>query len=321
MARHDKQHDYRGRHAERPTEITTSGWRDTFLRVKEQLDRDHVTLIAAGVAFYGLLAIFPAIAALISLWGLLLDPQQIEQQITSLGSILPPEAASLLEQQARKVVKNTGSGINLTAIGGILFAVFSASRGVKGLIEGMNVVYDEDESRSLIKRTLMTLALTSGLIITTIVTLAALIFIPAVAGHLPLGDTVSTLILYSRWPLLIVLAMLSIAVLYRYGPHRAKPRWEWVSIGTVSATLLWILGSIGFSLYVRNFSSFDEIYGSLGAVVILLMWFWLSAFIVLLGGELNNEMERQTKRDTTERPEQSIGHRNAHAADTVGKKP
>ncbi|RKR07237.1 membrane protein [Kushneria sinocarnis] len=319
MAEHDSAENARGRQARRPGQLTRAGWRDACLRVKGCIDRDHIALLAAGVAFYGLLAIFPVIATLISLWGLLSDPQQVQHQITVLSAILPPEASGLIEQQVRSLEARAGNGI--TVVVGVLLAVLSATRGVDGLIEGMNIVYGESENRPLFRRLLLTLVMTAGLTLLTLVTLLTIIFVPMVARQLPFGWIVATLMVYLRWPLLLVLVMFSIAVLYRYGPNRRKPRWEWVGIGTFGATLLWIVGSIGFSAYVDHFASFDRLYGSLGAVVILLIWFWLSAFMVLLGGAMNSEMERQTRRDTTEDPEQPLGERHAHAADTVGRKP
>ncbi|OHV08874.1 YihY/virulence factor BrkB family protein [Kushneria phosphatilytica] len=319
MSEQDRSNDKRGRHARRPGQITRAGWRDTCLRVKDRIDRDHIALLAAGVAFYGLLAIFPVIATLISLWGLLSDSHQVQHQITVLSAVLPPEASGLIEQQVSKIESRTGSSV--TVIAGVLLAALSASRGVDGLIEGMNIVYGESENRPLPRRLLLTLLMTAGLTLLTLITLLTIIFVPMVARQLPFGWIVATLMVYLRWPLLLVLVMFSIAVLYRYGPNRSKPRWEWVSIGTFGATLLWVVGSIGFSIYVDHFASFDRLYGSLGAVVILLIWFWLSAFMVLLGGATNSEMERQTRRDTTDDPEQPLGQRHAHAADTVGRKP
>ncbi|GAB2784645.1 YihY/virulence factor BrkB family protein [Halomonas shantousis] len=321
MAKDKGEPAQRGRQADKPKQIPKAGWRDVLLRTKVEMSRDHVSLIAAGVAFYGLLAIFPAIVALISIWGMVFDPQQIEQQIAAVSTFIPQQAADIIQGQAQKVASNAGAGISLAAIGGILFAVYSASKGVNGFIEGLNVIYEEDEARGFFKRLLVTLSLTLGLMIMTIVTLAAIILVPVIAGYLPFGDLVQTLINLARWPLLLLLVMFSIAVLYRFAPHRDAPRWRWVSIGTVTATLLWIAGSIGFSIYVRNFGSYNETYGSLGAVVVLLMWFWLSAFIVLMGAELNSEMERQTEQDTTQGEARPLGQRDAYAADTVGEKP
>jgi membrane protein len=321
MARSATVDDGRGRRAERPQDIPKPGWRDVLVRTKNEISGDHVSMIAAGVAFYGLLAIFPAIAALISIWGLMFDPRQIEQQIAQVSSVLPPEAASIITDQARKIASNAGAGMSIAAIGGILLTLYSAAKGMKALIEGLNIIYDEEEKRGFIKLNLVALALTLGLIAVMIVSLGLIIVAPALLGSLGLGSTVEALVTYLRWPILFVVAIVGLAVLFRFAPSRNQPRWRWVSWGAAIATALWIIGSIAFSIYVRNFGSYNETYGSLGAVVILLMWFWVSAFIVLLGAELNSQMELQTAEDTTRGRPQPMGRRGAHVADTVGESP
>lgn len=309
----------RGRHANKPSEISKKGWWDILLRVKDELSGDHVSLIAAGIAFYGLLALFPAIAALVSIWGLMADPQQIQGQLANLGSVLPQEAASIIRDQATEVASHTG-GASFAALGGLLLTIYSASKGVKAVIEGLNIIYDEEEKRGFIKLNMIALALTVGVVLVMVVALGLIAVLPAVMTALGLSGTLATLVSLVRWPILFVVIMAVLAVLYRYAPSRDEPRWRWVSWGAVLATVLWILGSIAFSIYVRNFGSYNETYGSLGAVVILLMWFWLSGFIVLLGAELNAEMEHQTAQDTTKGPSAPQGQRGARMADTVGEK-
>jgi membrane protein len=311
----------RGRQAERPQDIPKPGWRDIIWRTKAEITDDHVSMIAASIAFYGLLAIFPAIAAMISMWGLLFDPQQIAQQIKSVSGALPEEAAGIINDQAQAVAGGTGTGVSLAAVVGILLALYSASKGMQAMIEGLNIVYDEEEKRGFVKLTLMTLILTVGLIATMLVALGLIAVLPALLGNLGLGEVFRVVLTYARWPLLLVVALAGLAILYRYAPAREVPQWQWVSPGAVIATVLWLIGSIAFSIYVHNFGSYNETYGSLGAVVILLMWFWLSAFIVLLGAELNCEIERQTERDTTAGRPKPKGERGAYAADTVGEKP
>jgi membrane protein len=309
----------RGREAERPQEIPKAGWRDIIWRTQAELSGDHVSMVAASIAFYGLLAMFPAVAAIISIWGLMFDPQQIAQQIATVSGALPQDAAAIINDQAQSVAASAGAGISLAAAGGILLTLYSVSKGMKVLIEGLNIIYDE-EKRGFIKLTFVTLILTLGLIV-VIVALGLIAVIPALLGNLGLGDAFRAMLAYARWPLLLVVTLVGLAVLYRYAPSREEPQWQWVSPGAMIATVLWLIGSIAFSIYVRNFGSYNETYGSLGAVVILLMWFWLSAFIVLLGAELNCEIERQTARDTTAGPAKPMGQRRAYAADTVGEKP
>lgn len=308
-----------GRHADKPGQIPRPGWLDIFKRVKKEMERDHVTIIAAGVAFYGILAIFPAIVAITSLWGLLFDPQQVTQQIETVSHLLPQEAADIIIEQANQAGEDANVGMSLAAIGGILLALYSASKGMKGLMEGLNIVYDEEEQRGLVKETFIRILLTAGAIIMTIVALGTVAAIPIILKAIGLDNTLGTLIGFGRWPLLLVVVMLALAILYRYAPDRSKPHWQWTSIGSVIAVVLWVVGSAGFSLYVNNFANYNETYGSLGAVIILLLWFWLSAFIVLMGAELNSEMERQTRHDTTTGGKQPMGERQAYSADTVGE--
>jgi membrane protein len=308
----------RGRQAERPSEIPKAGWRDILVRTWKEIGDDHVSLIAAGVGFYALLALFPAIAALIAIWGLAFDPQQIEQQITAISQFLPEQAGAIITDQARQVAA-AGGGLGLAAVIGILLALYSASKGIKALIEGLNIIYDEQEKRGFINLNLMALVITLGIIVALIVALGVIVVLPIVLELLGLGPIVDALVSIVRWPLLFAFAMLVLAALYRWAPSRAPARWRWVTWGAAIATLIWVLGSIAFSIYVRNFGSYNETYGSLGAVIILLMWLWLSAFVVLLGAELNAEMEHQTERDSTTGAPEPRGRRGAQVADEVAR--
>lgn len=308
-----------GREADRPRDIPKRGWRDIAFRVKDELGKDNVGLISAGVAFYGLLAIFPAIAAVISLWALLFDPQQIGQQIEAASGFLPEDAARIIQNQGSKATGEAGAGLSLAAIGGLLLAIYSSAKGVKALIMGLNIVYDEDETRGFIRRNILALLLTFVLILAMIVALAIVIVIPILLELIGLSPMADTLVSLARWPVLLVVAVFGLAVLYRYAPSRKEPRWQWVSPGALTATVLWMIASILFSVYVRNFGNYNETYGSLGAVVILLMWMWLSAYIVLLGAEINAETEHQTAEDSTKGAAKPMGERGAYVADTVGE--
>jgi membrane protein len=310
----------RGRQASRPTEIPKAGWRDILMRVKSEISDDHVSISAAGVAFYGLLAIFPALAALIGIAGLMLDPQTVESQLSQASSILPPEAAAIVQDQARKLAQNSG-GATFAAIGGLLLALYSASSGIRTLMEAMNIAYDEEEKRGFVRLYATALALTLVLIVGVVIALCAMVVLPALLGSLGLGGVFQALLTYGRWPVLALMMIFGLAVIYRYGPSRENARWRWITPGSVVATVLWLIASILFSLYVRNFGSYTETYGALGGVIILLMWFWLSAFVVLLGAELNAEMEHQTEQDTTTGPDRPMGERGAQMADTVGRSP
>ncbi len=309
--------DGRGRDALRPQEIPRPGWRDILWRVYQSMTDDHVSIVAAGCAFFGMLALFPAIASLVSIAGLVLDPDAVESQISAVATALPEDAASILTDQAKKVASG-GAGLGLAAILGLLLALYSASAGVKTLMEGLNIVYQEKESRGFVKRNLVGLALTLLLIAGVLMAFGTVIVAPAVMANVGLGQTVEAWITYARWPIMAVVVAIGLSVIYRQAPSRARPQWRWVLPGAVAATLVWTLFSILFSLYVGNFGSYNETYGALGGVIILLTWMWLSAFIVLMGAELNAEMEHQTARDSTAGPEKPMGDRGAVKADTLG---
>ena len=305
----------RGRQAKTPGEIPAAGWKDIAWRVKAEVDDDHVATFAAGVAFFGLLALFPAVGAMIALAALAIDPVMIELEMESLLSALPPGAGEILQQQLRDVVAASRGGMGLAALAALLVSLYSASKGMKVLIEGMNLAYGEKEKRGFVKLNLLALGMTFAAIVGLIAALAAMVAVPALLESLGLSGVAEALLRYGRWVVLAALALFGLAALYRYGPSRDKPKWRWVSPGSIAATVLWIAGSALFSIYAANFGSYNETYGALGGVIVLLTWLWLSAFIVLLGAELNAEIEHQTAQDTTEGSEQPMGRRGAEMAD------
>ncbi|KQB96051.1 ribonuclease BN [Loktanella sp. 1ANDIMAR09] len=309
----------RGRHADSPTEIPAKGWKDIAFRLKDEIGEDRVGLIAAGVAFYGLLALFPAITALLAIGGLLVEPSQIINQLSALSGIVPEAAMNIITEQATKVAGSREGGLGLAAVFGIGLAIYSASKGMGSLMDGMNVAYDETEERGFIRLKLETLGLTLFLIFGLLVAVAAMITIPVLLNILNFGaftETAATVIIVA---LILALSMLGLAVLYRYGPSRDAPEFKWVSPGAIAACIIWLIGSAGFAFYVANFGAYNESFGALGGVVVLLMWLWISAFIVMLGAELNAEMEAQTKYDTTVSRDQAIGNRDAAKADRLGQ--
>lgn len=309
---------WRGRKATVPDDIPRMGWYDIVWRVLRAARRDRITMYAAGIAFYALLALFPTIAAIISLGGLLFDPAEAGRQLYEISRFMPPDAANLIDQQAQDVVESTEAGNLMTALVVLLIALFIASKSVSVLVVGLNVVYGENEKRPLLLRGVVLLSLTLGLLTMTLVSLGFIAIVPIVVDTLMIEPPVDSVLKWLRWPALLLLMSVLIALLYRYAPYRRAAQWRWLSYGTLFATVMWLLGSGGLSLYVRYFSTFSELYGSIGAVVALMLWFWLSAFIVLFGAVLNCEMERQTYNDTTVGKPRPLGERNAFAADTVG---
>jgi membrane protein len=309
----------RGRQATQPQQIPPKGWRDIAKRVKIEVKQDQVPLLSAGVAFYTLLSLFPAIIAGVSIYGLVADPETVRRQIDRLTQLLSPETASILSQQIRQVTSGAGGALGLATVLGIATALWSASSGMKALITGVNMTYDQTETRKFFKLRGLALLLTLGAMVLMAVALALIVAFPAVAGDWPTALRWAASVL--RFVLLAVLLVLGLAVLYRYAPDRDNPRWSWVSWGSAVATLLWVAASLGFSFYVSHFSSYNKTYGALAGVVILMFWLFLTAFVVLLGAELNTEMELQTARDTTTGPERPLGERDAHAADHVAAAP
>ena len=308
----------RGRGAHHPGEIPPRGWKDVLWRAWSEVSDQNLFLIAGGVTYAILLALFPGLAALVSLYGLLFDTAQIERQIDALSGILPAQTQELLSQQLHSLVEASSSALGLGAVFGLVLALWSASRGMSGLITAINIAYEEKEGRGFFKLNMIALGLTLGLLIGGIVAIALVAVLPAAVQFLAVGTATKWLLMIVQWPLLIILVMLGLAVLYRYAPDRNKPQWRWVSPGAITATILWIVASIGFTVYVANFNSYGKTYGSLGGVVILLTWLYLSAFMILLGAVINAQSEQQTAKDSTEGPPRALGQRDARAADTVG---
>lgn len=306
-----------GQKAEHPTEIPSRGWWAVLKRVKNEISEDNLSMVAASVAFYVLLALFPALAAIVAIYGLVADPVQIEQQFQTMGQVLPGQAQQILQNQLRDLASQSGAALGLGAIFGILLSLWSASAGVKALMYAMNITYEEDEKRGFLGYYGTALLLTLSLVIGFILAVALVIALPALLGALDLPPLLRAGLGLLRWILLGGLVIFALAVLYRYGPSRDEPQWRWVSSGAVVATVLWLIASGLFSWYVANFGSYNETYGSVGAIVILLMWLWLSVFVVLLGSELNAELEHQTARDTTVGKSEPMGKRGAEAADTT----
>jgi membrane protein len=260
------------------------------------VSRGHLGLVAAGVAFYGLLAAFPALAALIALYGLLFDAQQVSNQISALQGLLPEQALDFIVKQLQGLVQTERIALGWGAAAALLLALWSASKGIKTLMEALNMVYGVGESRGFLRRNAVALLLTLGAIVGGVFTIATVVFLPVAIAFLGLKTPLGTAVVYARWPILAVAAAVALGVLYRYGPNRDRPSWAFVGWGAVAATLLWLAASALFSLYVSNFGSFNRAYGSVAAIVILLMWLLLSAFVILMGAEFNAVVEREAGR-------------------------
>ncbi|GGA17474.1 YihY/virulence factor BrkB family protein [Neptunicoccus cionae] len=309
----------RGRTAESPDNIPTKGWKDVAFRVKDEIANDRIGLVAAGVAFYGLLALFPAITAVIAISGLLVEPSQIVEQMRSFSGLMPEEVMTIITDQATSVAGSRDGGLGLAAIVGILVALYSASKGMASLIEGLNVVYDENESRGFIQLKLVTFGLTLMLIAGLLVGLGVTLAVPAILAFANLGTLSAVFASVLPWLVLVAMTMLGLAALYHFAPSRDRPEWQWASPGAILGCLMWIVASVGFAFYVGNFGSYNESFGTLAGAIVLLMWFWISAYIVLIGAEVNAELEAQTRKDTTVGQDEPMGERDAQKADNLGE--
>jgi membrane protein len=309
----------RGRTATKPSEIPAKGWKDILWRVYREISDDRVMSVAAGVTFYALLAIFPGIAAFVSLYGLVADPTTINAHLALVSGFLPEGATEIISEQVKNLTSKPAGALGFGFFSGLAVSLWSANAGMKSMFDALNVVYEEDEKRGFIKLNAQALVFTLGALVFLLLALVAVAVIPVVLKLFPFGELVEKLMSILRWPILLVGVLLALAVLYRYGPSRDKAEWRWVTWGSALAALLWIAGSMLFSWYVANFGNYNETYGSLGAAIGFMTWIWLSTIVVLVGAEVNAEMEHQTAQDTTEGADKPIGGRGATVANRVGE--
>jgi membrane protein len=232
--------------------------------------------------------------------------------------MLPQGTFQIVEEQIGRVVSKGNTALGATFLFGLLLAIWSANAGVKAIFDALNVAYEEREKRSFIRLNLTSLAFTIGGIIGLLLMVGAVVAFPLALDHLGLAPDSKMIVALARWPLLFVVLLAALAILYRFAPSRDEPRWQWLSIGAVTAAILWIAGSALLSLYLSKFANYSATYGSLGAAIGLMMWMWMSAIVIMFGAELNSEIERQTLRDTTEGQPKPLGTRQAVSADTVG---
>jgi len=309
----------RGRQADTPEQIPPQGWSDIFWRVFWAISENRIPSTAGGVAFFALLAIFPGIGAVVSLYGLFADASTIGEHMALLSGILPFGVLEIVSDQIKLVAMQQNDTLGAAFIIGLGIAVFSANSGMAALFDALNVVYDEREKRSILTLYTTTFIFTLAGIAFVILALIGLVIIPLVLEFLGLSAAAEVLISVLRWPVLLLTVGVSLTFLYRYGPSRNDAQWRWVSWGSIIAAVLWIGASMLFSWYVATFDSYNRVYGSLGAGIGFMVWLWISAAIILLGGEVNAEMEHQTARDTTEGKPKPLGSRGATMADHVGK--
>ncbi|HEX5935425.1 MAG TPA: YihY/virulence factor BrkB family protein [Pseudorhizobium sp.] len=309
----------RGRDARSPRQIPAKGLKDVFWRLYAAISEDRVMLVAAGVTYYLLLALFPAMAALVSVYGFVASPADIAARIAFLTTVMPADALNIFLDQLKSLASQDQSTLSIGLIAGLGIALWSANNGMKALFEAMNVAYQEEEKRSFLKLTAVSLLFTLAAIVLIVALIVAVGVVPAVLAFLRLEGWAEILISLVRWPLLLVIVMAAIATLYRFGPSREPAKARWLTWGTVFATVFWLVASIAVSYYLSNFADYNATYGTLGALIGFMVWTWVSVIIVIVGAELNAELEHQTAQDTTTGPDQPMGSRGAYMADTVGK--
>jgi membrane protein len=309
----------RGRAASSPTEIPAKGWKDIVWRSYEEMNKDRILAVAAGVTYFGLLALFPAITALVSMYGLFADAATINDHLTAMSGFLPGGALDVIGDQVKRITAQGEGTLGFAFFFGLALSLWSANAGMKALFDALNVAYDEEEKRGFFALNLASLTFTLGAIAFVLLAVGGIVVIPIVLNFIGLGPVVEWILWLARWPALLVVIITGLAVLYRYGPSRDKAEWRWITPGSIFAALVWIVASMLFSWYVSNFANYNETYGSLGAVIGFMTWMWLSTTIVLVGAEVNAEIEHQTKKDTTAGPAQPLGERGAEMADTVGE--
>jgi len=311
----------KGRDAAKPTEIPTPGWKEIVLRVAKQFGKDRVMLVAAGTTFYLLLAMVPALTAFVSLYGLFADPGTVQQHISFIQDFMPSGGQEIIGEQLTRLSQQPNTGLGFALAISVGLALWSTNAGMKALFEAMNVAYDEEEKRGFVKLTLVSLAFTLGTIVLLLAVIGVVVVMPLVVEKLGLGSLTELLVKVGSGIVLLAAGLLGLSALYRWGPSRENAEWKWVTPGACVAIVIAMIGSLAFSWYVSNFGSYNETYGSLGAIIGFMTWLWIMAIFVVTGAELNAEMEHQTAKDTTTGPDRGMGQRGAQMADNVADGP
>ncbi len=304
-----------GESADTPADIPARGWKEIASRVWTQIGEDRVIAVAAGVTFYSLLAIFPMITALVSIYGFVADPVTINEHLGAMASMLPGGALDVIGEQVTRIASQPRGQLGFGFIGGMAVTLWSANAGMKAVFDALNVAYGEQEKRSFVWLNLQSMMFTLLAIVGAVLAMLTVVALPPALALLAPSGAVHWIVSIVRWPLLVVGLMAALAVLYRYGPSREEPQWKWISPGAIVAATVWLAASLAFSFYAQNFGSYNETYGSLGAVIGFMTWIWISVSIVLVGAEINAEAERQTEADTTKGSDKAIGQRGAAVAD------
>lgn len=310
--------DRRGRLAEKPSAIPYPGLKDVFWRVIAEIGEDRVTLIAAGVTYYLLLALFPALAALVSIYGFVADPGAIGAQVTLLSDVVPTGSLDIILDQLKTLATQKTSTLSIGFVFGLVVALWSAHNGMRALFDAMNIAYGETEKRGFLKMTGLGFLFTLGALGVAVVVISAIGILPAVLSFLWLDRWVELLARFARWPLMLAIVCFATMMLYRYGPSRETAQLRWLTWGAAFTSIAWLGASLGFSYYIENFANYNATYGTLGALIGFMVWTWMSVIILIVGAEINAELEHQTTIDSTTGHPMPMGERGAYVADTIG---
>ena len=304
----------------RSAEVPGRGWKDVLLRVYANISKHRIMALAAGMTYYSILAIFPAIAALVAIYGLFADPSAIARHLDQLNGFLPGGAIDIARDQLTRVASKGSQTLGLTFLIGLAVSLWSANAAMKALFDTLNIVYGEDETRGFVKLNALSMSFTIGGVVFVLAALGSIVVIPLILDYAGLTDASDLLLRIGRWPAMYVVIAFALAVIYRFGPRRETVKWRWITWGSAIAALLWLALSGLFSFYATNFGKFNETYGSLGAIIGFMTWLWLSAIVILLGGEIDAELEHPTARDTTTGSSRPLGARGAEMADTSARR-
>jgi membrane protein len=310
----------RGRHAEAPWQISWLGWKDILWRTYRQIGENRLLALAAGVVFYGLLALFPALAGFVSLYGLFAKTSSISDQLSLVAGVFPDGVIDIIRDQIARLISKGDAKLSVNFIAAFCIALWSANAGTEAIIDALNVIYEEKEKRGFIRLNLISLGFTLGAIVALTLALTGIILLPHLLDDFGL-DRVSAIILRTaRWPTLLLVTILGLSVIYRFGPSRREPQWQWVSIGSIAASIVALATSSLLSWYFAHLANYDATYGSLGAVIGTMLWLWILWVVVLLGAQINSEIEHQTAKDSTVGRPKPLGQRGATMADTIGQR-
>jgi membrane protein len=276
-----------------PADITSRGWKEIARGIFHNVADHRLLVLGAGSAFYTILALSPTLAALVSLYGLFADAERVTDFPAALSGLLPPNIIDVLRDQVQTVGHHARGTLGATLGISLALSLWSANRAAKALIDALNIVYGERERRGLVRLNLASLCVAASAVVMAVIALGGTVVLPLVLQSIALASVTETLLRIVRWPFLLAVGTLALALLYYLAPDRERPRWRWVSSGSAAASVLWLICSILFSWYATHVANFGRTYGSLGGIVALMLWLWLSIVVILLGAEIDAEMEEK----------------------------